>query len=176
MANAVETAARAAERAGARLSESRLPAILGEAFQAHAVIHRFEAALSLAYEHDRHRDRLGASLRDLIDSASTITPEAYDDARRTTSRARAALADLLNGIDVMLSASAPGAAPAGLTSTGTSTFNRLWTLMGTPSVNVPGLADSGGLPLGVQVIGRFGSDRATLEAARFIEAALAGAS
>jgi Asp-tRNA(Asn)/Glu-tRNA(Gln) amidotransferase A subunit family amidase len=76
----------------------------------------------------------------------------------------------------MLSASAPGAAPAGLASTGTSTFNRLWTLMGSPSVNVPGLADSGGLPLGVQVIGRFGSDRATLEAARFIEAALAGAS
>jgi Asp-tRNA(Asn)/Glu-tRNA(Gln) amidotransferase A subunit family amidase len=174
MANAVESAAWAAERAGARLSELRLPAILGEAFKAQAVIHRFEAALSLAHEHDRYRDRLGVSLRDLIDGAHAITPEAYDDARRTTSRARATLADLLKGIDVMLSPSAPGAAPAGLTSTGTSTFNRLWTLMGTPCVNVPGLSDSGRLPLGVQVIGRFGSDRATLEAARFIESALVG--
>ncbi len=43
--------------------------------------------------------------------------------------------------------------------------------MGTPCVNVPGLADPSGLPLGVQVIGRFGSDRATLEAALFVEAA-----
>ena len=45
--------------------------------------------------------------------------------------------------------------------------------MGTPCVNVPGLADRSGLPLGVQVIGRFGSDRATLEAALFVESALA---
>ena len=75
--------------------------------------------------------------------------------------------------DVILSPSAPGAAPEGLASTGTSTFNRLWTLMGTPCVNVPGLADADGLPLGVQVIGRFGADRATLEAALFVESALA---
>ena len=74
--------------------------------------------------------------------------------------------------DVILSPSAPGAAPKGLASTGTSTFNRLWTLMGTPCVNVPGLADPNGLPLGVQVIGRFGGDRATLEAALFVESAL----
>ena len=73
---------------------------------------------------------------------------------------------------MLLSASAPGAAPAGLGSTGASTFNRLWTLMGTPCVNVPGLADPAGLPLGVQVIGRFGADRTTLEAARFVESAL----
>ena len=45
--------------------------------------------------------------------------------------------------------------------------------MGTPCVNVPGLADLGGLPLGMQVIGRFGSDRATLEAALFVESAAA---
>ena len=72
-------------------------------------------------------------------------------------------------VDVILSPSAPGAAPKGLGSTGSSTFNRLWTLMGTPCVNVPGLSDPSGLPLGIQVIGRFGQDRSTLEAARFIE-------
>ena len=75
-------------------------------------------------------------------------------------------------VDVILSPSAPGAAPKGLTSTGSSTFNRLWTLMGTPCVNVPGLADHSGLPLGLQVIGRFGSDRTTLEAALFVESVL----
>ena len=45
-------------------------------------------------------------------------------------------------VDVILSPSAPGAPPKGLTSTGNSTFNRLWTLMGTPCVNVPGLGDA----------------------------------
>jgi Asp-tRNA(Asn)/Glu-tRNA(Gln) amidotransferase A subunit family amidase len=37
---------------------------------------------------------------------------------------------------------------------------------------VAGLTDASGLPLGVQVIGRFGQDRSTLEAARFVETLL----
>ena len=45
--------------------------------------------------------------------------------------------------------------------------------MGTPCVNVPGLADAIGLPLGVQIVGRFGRDRQALEAALFAERALA---
>jgi len=74
---------------------------------------------------------------------------------------------------VILTPSAPSAAPASLASTGPAIFNRLWTLMGTPCVNIPGLHDETGLPLGVQVVGRFGQDRAALEAAHFVESALA---
>ena len=48
-------------------------------------------------------------------------------------------------------------------------FNRLWTLLGPPCVNVTGLSDSG-LPLGVQIVGRFGRDRPALEAALFLGA------
>jgi Asp-tRNA(Asn)/Glu-tRNA(Gln) amidotransferase A subunit family amidase len=44
--------------------------------------------------------------------------------------------------------------------------------MGTPCVNVPGLSD-GELPLGVQIVGRFGGDRPALEAALFLERAIA---
>jgi len=172
MVAAVETAARAAEKAGARLSDIELPPILGEAFKAHRIVQGYEAARSLAYEQDHHGARLGPMLRELLDGAASMDAEAYDAARRTTRRARQALADLLTDIDVLLSPSAPEAAPEGLQSTGGSTFNRLWTLMGTPCVNVPGLTDASGLPLGVQVIGRFGADAATLEAAYFVETAL----
>jgi Asp-tRNA(Asn)/Glu-tRNA(Gln) amidotransferase A subunit family amidase len=173
MAGALDTAARAAAAAMARVRDVRLPPVVAAAFRAHATIHAYEAARSLAFEYDRHRDQLSKSLRELIARGMATPADAYDDARRTTSQARRALNELMSDVDVILSPSAPGAAPQGLASTGTSTFNRLWTLMGTPCVNVPGLADPGGLPLGVQVIGRFGSDRATLEAALFIEEALA---
>jgi Asp-tRNA(Asn)/Glu-tRNA(Gln) amidotransferase A subunit family amidase len=44
--------------------------------------------------------------------------------------------------------------------------------MGAPCVNVAGLNDDNGLPLGVQIVGRFGRDRAALEAALFVEAAI----
>ena len=76
---------------------------------------------------------------------------------------------------MLLTPSAPGAAPKTLASTGVATFNRLWTLMGGPCVNVPGQRDSAGLPLGVQIVGRFARDRAALEAALFLEQSLARA-
>jgi Asp-tRNA(Asn)/Glu-tRNA(Gln) amidotransferase A subunit family amidase len=172
MQAAVETAARAAEAAGAKLSEIVLPPIIGEAFEVHRLIQAYEAYQALGYEADHHRERLGAHLQKLMDEAREVKPAAYDAARRTSSRARMALSEVFNGIDVILSPSAPGAAPAGLASTGLATFNRLWTLLGTPCVSVPGLKDPMGLPLGIQVIGRFGADRATLAAGRFVEVAL----
>ena len=67
---------------------------------------------------------------------------------------------------------APGAAPQGFGFTGDPMFTRLWTLMGSPCVNVPGLYENE-LPLGIQIVGRFGRDRPTLEAALFLEQAIA---
>jgi Asp-tRNA(Asn)/Glu-tRNA(Gln) amidotransferase A subunit family amidase len=43
-----------------------------------------------------------------------------------------------------------------------------------PCVNVPTLIVEGGLPVGVQVIARYGADAQALAAARFLEMALAG--
>ena len=134
----------------------------------------YEAFRALAFEYDRHRDRLGPELRAQLDDAAAIDTDAYDDARRTTRRARKALLDLLADGEVMLMPSAPGAAPLGLRP-GEPTFNRLWTLLGTPCVNVPGLSDPAGLPLGVQIVARFGRDRFALSAAAFIEQAISSA-
>ncbi len=174
MQDAVERAARAAEKSGAKIRELELPPILAEATAAHRIIQDYEAFRALAFEYDRHRDRLGPVLRRQLDDAAKIDSDAYDDARRTTRRARKALLDLLADGEVMLMPSAPGAAPHGLGSTGEPTFNRLWTLLGTPCVNVPGLADPAGLPLGVQMVARFGRDRFALAAAAFVERAIGG--
>ena len=173
MLTAVEIAARTAEAAGSTVTDIELPQICADAFKAHGTIHDYEGYQSLAYEYDHHRDRIGPNLRNLLDRATVVTPDAYDSARRTTRRAREAIVGLMAEIDIILTPSAPGAAPTGLSSTGTSTFNRLWTLMGNPCVNVPGLMSDSELPLGVQVVGRFGRDHAALAAARFIEDAVA---
>ena len=117
--------------------------MLAGAFKAHTTIQAYEAARSLASEYERHREQLAKGVLELVEQGFAITADAYDEARRTASQARGALSDVMADIDVILSPSAPGAAPKGLGSTGSSTFNRLWTLMGTPCVNVPGLADPG---------------------------------
>ncbi len=173
MQAAVETAARAAEAAGAEVRELILPPIFEDAFRAHATIQDYEAYRALAYEYDRHHDRLGEVLRTLLARAATIDTEAYDAARRTAKRARQVLADMVADCDVLLTAAAPGIAPKDLGTTGQSILNRLWTLMGTPCVAVPGLTDPSGMPLGVQIVGRFGRDKQALEAGLFLERAIA---
>ena len=47
--------------------------------------------------------------------------------------------------------------------------------MGVPCVNIPGFTNGSGLPVGVQVVARFGQDARALSVARFVEAALAKA-
>ena len=113
------------------------------------------------------------SLRERLDQSRDFTPADYDEARRIAYQARRGLGEIFAGVDVLLTFSAPGAAPKGLDWTGDPRFNRLWTLMGEPCVNVPAYVADGNLPVGVQVIARFGDDAGALAAARFVEQALA---
>ena len=172
MQNAIETTARALEAGGASVKDVALPPMLEDAWRAHPVIQWYEACRALAYEYDNKRDVIGPFIRDNLTEGAKVTHDDYDTARRTVKRARQTLADLMGEYDAILTPSAPGIAPHGLASTGQAIFNRLWTIMGTPCVNVPGLTDAAGMPLGVQIVGRFGRDRAALEAALFTERAL----
>jgi Asp-tRNA(Asn)/Glu-tRNA(Gln) amidotransferase A subunit family amidase len=172
MRHAVEHAARCAAAAGAEVTEIELPPIAIEAFDAHGIIQGYEAYRSFAFEYDRHRDQLSQRLRQMLDQAAGIAPETYDAARRVSKHARHAIGDLMTDIDALITPSATGAAPQGLGSTGSPIFNKLWTLIGAACVNVPGLFDESGLPLGVQIISRFGHDRTALAAGLFMETAL----
>jgi Asp-tRNA(Asn)/Glu-tRNA(Gln) amidotransferase A subunit family amidase len=172
MQGALDAAATAARAAGARVTEPAWPDLLTDAFHAHATIQDYEAYRTLAYEYDNHRDALSPILRETLDKAGKVTADDYDTARRITKRARQTLAELMEDFDVLLTPSAPSAAPPPDT-TGPAIFNRLWTLMGTPCVNVPGINDASAMPLGVQIVGRFGRDRDALLAARFLEEAIA---
>jgi Asp-tRNA(Asn)/Glu-tRNA(Gln) amidotransferase A subunit family amidase len=172
-AAAIDKAARLAERAGAAVHRVALPAVCGAAWGIHPNIQDYEGRHSLAWEYARHRGALPPLLRQLLDNAQAINAETYDEARSIAHRARGALDDVFADVDVLLTFSAPGPAPKTLASTGSARFNRLWTLLGNPCVNVPGIASGSSLPVGVQVIAPFGRDARALLAARFVEEALA---
>ncbi len=171
-AEALRIAAKAAERAGASVRAVALPEIVAEAWRIQPTVQDFEAHQALAWEYRANYDAMPPLLRGRLDQSAGTQPAAYDAARSVANRSRKALRGLFDEVDVLLTFSAPGAAPKGLVSTGEPRFNRLWTLMGVPCVNVPGYVAEGGLPVGVQVIARFGDDAGALAAARFVEEAL----
>lgn len=175
MRAAVDDAARRAAIAGAAVDDLQLAGDFAEAFAAHQVIQDYEASRALAFERDRHGTSLSAILRETLDAGRAVNADNYDAAKRAARSARRGLDEVFAAVDVVLTPSAPGAAPEGLGSTGSSIFNRLWTLMGTPAVNVAGIVNDKGLPLGVQVVGPIGKDRETLAAAYWMERVLADA-
>ncbi|SDS05645.1 Asp-tRNAAsn/Glu-tRNAGln amidotransferase A subunit [Bradyrhizobium canariense] len=170
---ALRIAVAAVERAGASVRTLAMPEIVAEAWRIHPVVQEFEAHQALAWEYRTHHDEIPPLMREKLDENVGIKPATYDEARAIANRARRALAKSFDDVDVLLTFSAPGAAPKGLASTGDARFNRLWTLMGVPCVNIPADVTDGGLPVGVQIIAGFGDDARALSAARFVEEALA---
>ena len=175
MQRALERATRALREAGHAVRLLELPAIAGAAFHAHADVQGWEAATALRWEWAHHRDALSAELRDYLVEAHAVTASGYERAQGVAAQAREELAQWLGGCDVLLTPSAPGQAPEGYASTGASTFNRMWTLLGWPCVSVPGLVGDHGAPVGMQFIGRMGEDARVLEAAGLLEQLLAPA-
>jgi Asp-tRNA(Asn)/Glu-tRNA(Gln) amidotransferase A subunit family amidase len=169
---ALRIAVLAAERAGASVRTLSLPDIIAEAWRIHPTLQEFEAHQALAWEYRTQHAAMPPLLRALLDKSAGTPPSAYDAARSVANRARKALRTIFEDVDVLMTFSAPGSAPKGLASTGEARFNRLLTLMGVPCVNVPAYVAEGGLPVGVQVIARFGDDAGALRAARFVEEAL----
>ena len=169
---ALEIARGAAERSGARVQVLELPDVVAQAWRIQPIIQNFEAHRAFAWEYRENYDAMPPLLRARLDESRDITVADYDAACAIALRARAALRETFQQVDALLTLSAPGAAPKGLASTGDPRFNRLWTLMGTPSVNVPAHIAAGGLPVGVQVVAGYGDDAKTLGVAGFLEAAL----
>jgi Asp-tRNA(Asn)/Glu-tRNA(Gln) amidotransferase A subunit family amidase len=166
---AVEEAARLASAVGATVVDRALPEPFDLLAADQPVVMACELARSFAWEWHHHRDRLSRSLQDLIERGLATDPDAHDDVRARAALARAAVDDEVFGdADALLTLSATGEAPEGLTSTGDPRFARLWTLLGLPTVSVPGLTGATGLPVGVQLVGRAGRDASLLATAEWL--------
>lgn len=173
MAVTLEKVAAVAEAAGAQVTEVILPDACASLFEDQKLIMAYEGARSLAHERRGKREALSTPLLELTDAGARVDPNDYLQARARSRQARAALAALFQDVDVLLTPSAPGAAPRGLEATGDPAFNRAWTLLGQPCVTLPAGRDPSGLPLGVQLVGGFDDDARLLAAAAWLERVLA---
>lgn len=172
MARAVTAAVASVRTRGASVDELPADEALEAAQAAYGVIQDYEICRSLAFEVDTWGDRISPRLRNLLDAGWSISGDTYGEALARMRVAQRALERLFETVDALIAPSSTGSAPLGLDDTGSAIMNRLWTLLGVPAVNVPGLMDPQGLPLGIQVIGPVGRDKETLRIAAWVETAL----
>jgi Asp-tRNA(Asn)/Glu-tRNA(Gln) amidotransferase A subunit family amidase len=166
---AISEAAANAAQAGAQVEDCELPAGCERLFEEHGTIMYYESARALAWEYQHRPEALSASLKPRLEEGRRFPRAAYDAARELARECRRALASRMRDFDFLLTPSAPGEAPARLDTTGSSLFNRVWTLLGVPCVTLPCGAGPLGLPLGVQLVGRHEDDMALLLWAHWAE-------
>jgi len=145
---------RAAVRIGAVPRE--LPEVFGGLASELQTVQAFEGARALTWERHAYPELISEELREILDLGDRIETGTYLSVRRRAARARApeSLEALFGAADVIVTPAAVGEAPEGLASTGAPRFNRLWTLLGCPTLTVPGCLGATGLPIGVQLIAR----------------------
>jgi amidase len=159
-------------RAGADVADRELPPDYADLVEAHPIIMNTESARALGWEMAHARDRLSPVLRERMEWGLDQTEAARDRAYAVFARTQAGFPDVTDQLDILVTPSAPGEAPAGLGWTGDPALNFIWTSLHVPCVTVPAGTGPSGLPLGIQVVGRRGEDRAVLAWAQWVASAI----
>lgn len=170
-ATALHGAADTLDNAGAQITRLSLPAHFSELGDAQHTIMIQEGSVSLLNLARRfpqtNARSVDAHMAELCHRKRRALTDAYDLA----ALARCDFDRLASRFDVILTPSSVGCAPEGLQNNGSSTFNRMWTLLHVPCVNVP--YPGARLPVGLTLTGPRYSDRRLLQTAALIDACLA---
>jgi Asp-tRNA(Asn)/Glu-tRNA(Gln) amidotransferase A subunit family amidase len=169
MRAAVEAAAAVAAKAGARVTDFEMPAGSERLFDEHTIVMQYEEARAFAWEYAHHRGEISDTLLPRVEEGLRCPRAAYDAARALARDCRRRFADRMREVDFLLTPGAAGEAPEGYATTGSSLFNRVWTLLGVPCVSIPHGTGPRGLPLGVQLVGAFDADMELLAWAGWME-------
>jgi Asp-tRNA(Asn)/Glu-tRNA(Gln) amidotransferase A subunit family amidase len=156
------------EHLGEHVGPFELPEMFNDAVTWHRMIMEADVARSFEREYARGKDRLSATLREMIERGQKVLGGAYNRAVDQIPVLNSMLDALFDWCDAILTPAATGEAPIGLESTGSPIFCTIWTLCGTPAICLPILQGPHGMPMGVQVVGPRGDDARLLRTARWL--------
>ncbi len=138
--------------------------LITEALSIHAGVMGYEVARGLLAVMQGETEALRPQTLEFIRKGLDISPDEYLHLQERRLGLQEAWQQRCSAYDFILTPSAPGTAPPGHSTTGSSIFNRTWSLLGWPCIHLP-LTEDDGLPVGVQCVGRPHGDLALLSLA-----------
>lgn len=117
---------------------------------------------------ERSPDGLSPNLAERLRAGAKVTAGDYVRSVAARDVLYGAVERTLGNVSALITLSSCGPAPKGLGSTGNPIFNGMWTYLGVPCVSLP-LLSVGGMPLGVQLIGKRRDEGRLLAVARWVE-------
>lgn len=159
------------EEAGCLVKPVSTLADLNEIVARHNLILAAEAAQVHADWYDHFSQLYHPKTVELIERGRAISVGDLANALIGRQRLRRELTAVMDeaGLDLWIAPAAPGPAPRGLDSTGDPIMNLPWTHAGLPTISLPSGQTTDGLPLGLQVVGRWYEDEMLLDWAADIE-------
>lgn len=162
VADSVRAAGEALAAAGVRVKRFTSPVSFADISAWHKTIIEYEVAH--AHPHLEHDPDVSAGLREAIARGRVVSDRAYLDAHAALSAARERFWAATAEANALLFPAAPDVAPVGM-KTGDPRFIVPFTALGGPIVSIPVGTGTGGMPLGLMLIGAPGADAVTASVA-----------
>ena len=137
----------------------------------HLDISGYEFKRSISHERFNYYDQLSDQLRNgRLNDGYQVSNKNYQLALKDLSILKNQIDAVFDETDLIITPSAPGEALKGLEYTGSPIFNTTWSLNGNPCITLPLFKGKQELPIGCQLVVRFGEDDQLLNYAKaFLE-------
>ncbi|CAM3692906.1 hypothetical protein BOSP111201_20625 [Bordetella sputigena] len=169
---ALEQCVQRLQARGAAIVRPDLDADIDTLMDAHATVMRYEFARGLLPIARTRPQSVHATTRETVRKGLAIGHGDYLQHQHLRAQVAARWLGELADVDFIVTPSAPGEAPAGLDNTGSSIYNRIWSLLGWPCIHLPTATGELGLPVGVQWVGRPDTDADLLRWAAALHASI----
>jgi Asp-tRNA(Asn)/Glu-tRNA(Gln) amidotransferase A subunit family amidase len=170
--NLLPRIALALAKSGASVVDREMTPEVAAVVDAHPIVMNNESGRAMGWELANARELISEGLRERLEFGLSRSEREVAEAHAAFERAQRAFPQCMDGLDVLVTPSAPGQAPAGLEWTGDPIFNLIWTSLHVPCVTVPAGTGPDGLPLGIQIVARQGEDRQALAWAQWVASAI----